>query len=103
MYYTERNRWTGKLTQIKIETLYRIIEFENKNPNIWRRHEIFWISQNALNIFENIRISWHGYELTREFLSAYEAKFFVILFRRAFKMMKNGVYFIVHNMTPQVI
>ena len=27
-------------------------------------------------------------------LSAYETKFFIILFDRAFKVMKNGVYFI---------
>ena len=27
--------------------------------------------------------------------SAYEANFFIILFDRAFKMMKNGIYFIV--------
>ena len=27
--------------------------------------------------------------------SVHEAKFFIILFERAFKMMKNGVYFIV--------
>ena len=28
-------------------------------------------------------------------LSAYDTKFFIRLFERAFKMMKNGVYFIV--------
>ena len=28
-------------------------------------------------------------------LSAYDTKFFISLFERAFKMMKNGVYFIV--------
>ena len=28
-------------------------------------------------------------------LSAYEAKFFISLFERAFKVMKNGFYFIV--------
>ena len=35
--------------------------------------------------------------LTYEFTSysAYEAKFFISLFERSFKMMKNGVYFIV--------
>jgi len=28
-------------------------------------------------------------------LSAYDVKFFIILLERAFKMMKNGIYFIV--------
>ena len=32
---------------------------------------------------------------SEEEVSAYETKFFISLFERAFKVMKNGVYFIV--------
>ena len=51
----------------------------------------------------NLPLSWSdcilkylvGVNLIYLPLSAYEAKFAISLFERAFKMMKNGIYFIV--------
>ena len=48
------------------------------------------------NSTDQVRLTINFYlNNTNSASSAYEAKFFIILFERAFKMMKNGVYFIV--------
>ena len=53
------------------------------------QHSVNW--DNVINKLCHLK----KFAITRTCLSAYETKFFIVLFERAFKMMKNGVLFIV--------
>ena len=53
-----------------------------------------WKVGLKLDLDTTIKIFWI-FRKCADLLSVYDMKFFISLFQRAFKMMKNGVYFIV--------
>ena len=53
-----------------------------------------WKVGLKLDLDTTIKIFWI-FRKCADLLSVYDTKFFISLLQRAFKMMKNGVYFIV--------